>query len=110
MNYFEEIGMNHLSNIYQIGQYGEIKADLDLVLSEFYEYKWYQKVSSVTGVNGTGRNKLRTYKNFKMELTVEHYVKAPLSNGERSTMAKFRMGVAPIKLEMGWPLYKNSRR
>ncbi len=37
--------MNHLSNINQIGQYEEIKADLDLVLSEFYEYKWYQKVS-----------------------------------------------------------------
>ncbi len=47
VNYFEEIGMNHLNNIYQIGQYGEIKVDLDLVLSEFYEYKWYQKVNSV---------------------------------------------------------------
>ncbi len=101
INYFEEIGMNHFSNINQIGQYGEIKADFDLVLSEFYEYKWYQKVSSVTGVNGSGRNKLRTYKNFKRELRVEHYVKAPLSRGERSAMAKFRMGVAPIKLETG---------
>ncbi len=94
---FEEIGMNHLSNINQIGQYGEIKADLDFELCEFYEYKWYQKVNSVTGANGTGRNKLRTYKNFKRELSVEHYVKAPLSKGERSAMAKFRMGVAPIK-------------
>ncbi len=27
MTYFEEIGINHLSNINQIGQYGEIKAD-----------------------------------------------------------------------------------
>ncbi len=89
MNYFEEIGMNHLSNINQIGQYGEIKADLDLVLYEFSEYKWYQKVSSVTGVNGTGRNKLRTYKNFKRELSVEHYVNTPLSRGERSAMKRF---------------------
>ncbi len=93
--------MNHLSNMNQIGQYGEIKADLDLMLSEFYEYKWYQNVSSVTGVNGTGRNQLRIYKNFKRELSVEHYVKAPLSRGERSAMAKFRMGFAPIKLETG---------
>ncbi len=54
--------MNHLSNINQIGQYGEIKADLDLVLSKFYEYKWYQKFSSMIGDNGTGRNKLRTLK------------------------------------------------
>ncbi len=89
-NYFEEICMNDLSNINQIGQYVEIKADLDLVLSEFYLYKWYQKVSSVTRVNGTGRNKLRTYKKFKRELSVEYYVKAPLSRGERSAMAKFR--------------------
>ncbi len=89
MHYFEEIGMNHLSNINHIVQYGEIKADLDLVLSEFYEYKWYQKVSSVTGFNGTGRNKLRTYKNFKRELSVEHYVEAPLSRGERSAMKRF---------------------
>ncbi len=33
MIYFEEIGLNHLSNIYQIGQYGEIKTDFDLDLS-----------------------------------------------------------------------------
>ncbi len=32
---------------------------------------------------------------------MEHYVKAPLSSGERSAMAKFHMGVAPIKLETG---------
>ncbi len=32
---------------------------------------------------------------------MEHYVKAPLSRGERSAMAKFCMGVAPIKLETG---------
>ncbi len=101
ISYFEDIGMNHLNKINQIGQYGEIKSDLDLVVSEFYEYKWYQKVSSETGVNGTGRNKLRTYKNFEREHIVEHYVKAPLSRGERSVMAKFCMGVAPIKLEMG---------
>ncbi len=30
---------------------------------------------------------------------MEHYVKAPLSRGERSAVAKFRIGVAPIKLE-----------
>ncbi len=36
-----------------------------------------------------------------MELSVEHYVKAPLSRGERSDMAKYRMGVAQIKLETG---------
>ncbi len=101
ISYFEDIGMNNFSNINQIGQYGEIMADLDLVLSEFYEYKWYQKVSSETGVNRTGRNKLRTYKNFKREHSVEHYVKAPLPRGEKSAMAKFRVGVAPIKLETG---------
>ncbi len=32
---------------------------------------------------------------------MEHCVKALLSRGERSAMAKFRMGVAPIKLEKG---------
>ncbi len=95
MSSFQEIVLNHLSNINHIGQYEEI---LDLVLSKLYTYKWYQKVNSKTGVNGTGRNKLRTYKNFKKEPSVEHYVKAPLSRGETSAMAKFRVGVAPIKL------------
>ncbi len=99
--------MNYLININQIGQYGEIKADLDLVLSKFYEYKWYEKISSDTGVNGTGRSKLRTYKNSKRELSVDYYVKAPLSRAARSAMAKFRMGVTPINLETG-SLYKNS--
>ncbi len=41
LNYYEEIHINHRNDINQVGQYGEIMAAFDLVLSEFYEDKCY---------------------------------------------------------------------
>ena len=51
--------------------------------------------------HGNGRNKLRTYRLFKSEFGVESYVFQNLPRKYRSSFAKFRCGVAPIRIETG---------
>ena len=46
-------------------------------------------------------NKLRTYKRFKNTYEVEAYVKTVMPRCHRSALAKFRCGVAPIRVENG---------
>ena len=58
-------------------------------------------MNAVTSITGNGRNKLRTYKLFKSEYGVENYCKVLVPFNDRSAFAKFRCGVAPIRLETG---------
>ena len=46
-----------------------------------------------------GGNKLRTYRKFKHSYSTEPYVKIITSKKYRSAYAKFRCGVAPLKIE-----------
>ena len=48
-----------------------------------------------------GGNKLRTYRRVKQNYATEQYVKILIQKKYRSAYAKFRCGVAPIKLETG---------
>ena len=50
---------------------------------------------------GNGWNKLRTYRQFKSEYCKENYVGIIMPKSHRSSYAKFRMGVAPLRLETG---------
>ncbi len=50
---------------------------------------------------GHGGNKLRTYRLFKKDPDTEPYCKLILPRIHRSALAKFRCGVAPIRLETG---------
>ena len=52
-------------------------------------------------LNGAGNRKLRTYKTFKHEYGPEKYVNTNMSRKHRSALAKFRCGVAPLKIETG---------
>ena len=59
-------------------------------------------VDSEHGRNHKQRNKLRTYKTFKRSYETETYVKCQsLTRMQRSALAKFRCGVAPLKIETG---------
>ena len=66
-----------------------------------YISEWNLSINRITSVNGTGRNKLRTYKLFKSEYGSEQYCKIILPLKHRSAFAKFRCGVAPLRLETG---------
>ena len=52
-------------------------------------------------MRGNGRNKLRTYSLFKNTYTEENYVKLIMQRTHRSAFAKFRMGVAPLRIDTG---------
>ena len=68
-----------------------------------YKTEWKNKVSSnVSIAKYTGGNKLRTYKMFKHSYETEAYVKCHvMSRTRRSALAKFRCGVAPLRIETG---------
>lgn len=71
------------------------------VLMEMHIEQWNIELQRVAGVSGNGRNKLRTYRTFKNIYHVEKYCKDNLPFPHRSSLAKFRCGVAPIRLETG---------
>lgn len=75
--------------------------DVSDVLMQNHVQNWKTDLERVTAVNGTGGNKLRTYKLFKSTYTVEPYCKLNMSFGHRSAYAKFRCGGAPLRIETG---------
>ena len=72
----------------------------DKMMHKFTE-EWSSTLNTDTSRRGNGGNKLRTYKLFKSEFKVEDYCKMLLPLKNRSSFAKFRCGVAPIRIETG---------
>ena len=63
--------------------------------------QWHIRVNSHNSRSGNGGNKLRTYKLFKTTFQMEQYCKTIMPTSQRSAFAKFRCGVAPLRLETG---------
>jgi len=74
-----------------------ISAELKLL----YKAQWLKKLNSDVAARGElyGGNKLRTYRKFKHSYSTEPYVCIITQKKYRSAYAKFRCGVAPIKIE-----------
>ena len=70
---------------------------------ESFKEDWINKVSSDQRARPSQANKLRTYNKFKFDYMygAEYYVKSALSRNNRSVIAKFRYGVAPLRIETG---------
>ena len=68
-----------------------------------FQTEWNSKLlSNRSIVNNNGGNKLRTYRMFKENYQTENYVKSThISRRNRSALAKFRKGVAPLRVETG---------
>ena len=67
---------------------------------ELFKRNWSSELNNVNRANG-GQSKLRTYRIFKSEYQSESYITANLPVHHRSALAKFRCGVAPIRIETG---------
>ncbi len=76
---------------------------MDAALKLFYDSQWNDRLHAEHANRGreAGGNKLRTYKQFKEQYFTEPYVKIVTQKKYRSAYAKFRCGVAPIKIETG---------
>ena len=79
------------------------RATLYTKLQVYFENCLREKLDAEFARGGpdAGRNKLRTYRRFIESYTTEQYVRIIIQNKYRSAYAKFRCGVAPIKLETG---------
>ena len=66
-----------------------------------YIDNWRNELNREHGRRGNGRNKLRTYRKFKCYFETETYVKLLMPYSWRSSLTKFRTGVAPLRLETG---------
>ena len=71
-----------------------IKNHINEHIKEQETRTWLNDINRPESKRGNGRNKLRTYKLFK-------YVKLIMQRSHRSSFAKFRMGVAPLRIEPG---------
>jgi len=69
--------------------------------SKAAEVQWHDRVQSETSATGRGGNKLRTYARFKFSLAQETYLSVNVPRKMRSFLSRFRMGVAPLQIEMG---------
>ena len=72
-----------------------------LVLREADSVRWLEGVTRPGAIRGEGRNKLRTYCKFKREWVTDGYMRSVTTRSHRSALAKFRCGVAPLRLETG---------
>jgi hypothetical protein len=63
--------------------------------------QWHTRVNWPYSLTGTGGNKLRTYARFKFSSGQETYLSVNMPRKVRSFLSRFRMGVAPLQVEMG---------
>ena len=75
--------------------------NLDVALREHFTTEWLEDLHRIHGKRGKGQNKLRTYRLFKCSFEPEKYLMLNMSTRLRSAMARFRCGVAPIRIELG---------
>ena len=68
------------------------------VYDEFVQ-KWHTDLNRTSARRGIGGNKLRTYRQMKSDFQVEPYWLEIISRKHRGSLAKFRSGTAPIKVE-----------
>ena len=78
----------------------KLKIDVMKAFKDNYILSWEKLVNAEVGQR-QGHNKLRTYKLFKTYYIVEPYCKIILPLKHRSAFAKFRCGVAPLRIETG---------
>ena len=100
MSFFDEIHMSHLKDSNTCLEYDvkTILKDIAKKQMQNYETSWLEKLYH-ENPHTSGRNKLRTYRQFKSNVKPEIYATNYLNRQHRRALAQFRMGTAPLKLE-----------
>ena len=75
--------------------------DLREAFTAAADEQWRRRVQATASVRGTGGNKLRTYARFKVNVGQEAYLSANMKASARQLLCRFRIGVAPLKIELG---------
>ena len=75
--------------------------EVEDITFDTFTTNWLSRINNSLGSSGRGRNKLRIYKLFKVTYKTERYCEIMLPVKHRSAYSKFRLGVAPIRIETG---------
>ena len=99
-NHLEKINCDHFlnGNEYSLRQ---VISTCEQGFLMIYMDNWRNELNREHARRGNGRNKLRTYRKFKCNFKTEPYVKVLMPYSRRSSLAKFRTGVPPLRLETG---------
>jgi hypothetical protein len=101
MDFFNQHNLQYLCNVRE--NLSKEMALHDVSVSGFNDFldQWNRALDCDRSLSGKGGNKLRTYRRLKQEFYTEPYVLLIMGKKQRSAMAKFRCGTAPIMLELG---------
>jgi hypothetical protein len=91
--------MNQLCDINSNFRSKNIIVEMKPILFAKHEQKWKEVLGRERARHGQGKNKLRTYRTFKDSFATETYVSCVLGNRQHRSLALFRCGVAPIRIE-----------
>ena len=75
--------------------------DLREAFTSAADDQWRRRVQASTSVRGVGGNKLRTYARFKADIGQEAYLITNMKATTRQFLCRFRIGVAPLQIELG---------
>ncbi len=100
-NLYRNLEMDHLCQKEHTVNSAAVLDYMNSVLGEYHEQKWWQDMNRQNALRGQGRNKLRTYQKFKKKYEVESYLTKTMQFKYRCSFAKFRCGVAPLRIETG---------
>jgi hypothetical protein len=98
--FLRSVDLHDLCKLDSRTKYQNVKKLVINNLSMYYERLWLDKLNRICAINGNGMNKLRTYRKFKKKFATESYVMI-VNRKQRQAFAKFRCGVAPIRIETG---------
>jgi hypothetical protein len=101
LNFFRKLGANNLSNVHTPCDKKQAVQQVGEAVFDLYLRDWEKAVNRQKTNNKQVGNKLRLYRTFKHVFETESYMLCTLGRGQRSALAKFRGGVAPIRLETG---------
>jgi len=99
--FFKQNDMTEFLNINNMIDKNDIIYRTRISSMEKYVSKWSEIIESECGSTRNGGNKLRTYRLMKTEYRTEKYVTTILGKRQRASIAKFRCGTAPIRIETG---------
>lgn len=99
-HFLYRIGLHQLTNGENTPRFEIVKRPVDQHLTNHFVFILDEKIKRDGATNGTGLNKLRTYRLFKHVYGVDKYVNI-MSKRQRRAIAKFRFGTAPLSIETG---------
>ena len=95
---FDELHLSDFKQFRHCVQKQSVLEAIDAKLRDVNRQVWSQNLYKHVRI---GRNKLRTYRQFKSDFATEMYLKKPLPFKVRQCFAALRCGTAPLRIETG---------